>query len=116
MLTIFCVYQTEELYPRFVRAAAEPDHAWSTILARALDGEKDDISIWCQQQLKVGHEVAKYDLQTGVEEDQVAFFIEYWETQFAEYVAAGREEASEDVRSAVDRVIAALHGNVGGEI
>ena len=111
--TIFCVYRTDELYPRFVRAATDQDQAWEAILARTLDWEEDEVSVWCREQVALGHQVAKYDLQTAVEDDQVSFFVEYWETQFARYAATGNDEPPEDVRSAVDGVIAALRRDVG---
>ena len=114
MQTIFCVYQTEELYPRFVRASAQPDQAWEAILARALDGEDDDIAAWCHGQIQGGHQPARYDLQSGVDEDQVSFFVEYWETIFAQYVS-DVDSMSEDARSAVDGVIAALRRDASSE-
>ncbi|MGB3556300.1 MAG: hypothetical protein WBA25_16855 [Jannaschia sp.] len=113
MQTIFCVYRSDELYPRFVRAAADPEQAWDAILARTLDWEDDDVSTWCRAQIEGGYQVAKYDLQTEVEDDQVVFFVEYWETLFAGYAGAGGNKPSEDVRSAVDRVIAALRRDAG---
>ena len=113
MQTIFCVYRTDELYPRFVRAATDQDRAWEAILAKTLDWEDDEVSVWCREQIEAGHQVAKYDLQTTVEDDQVGFFVEYWETQFARYIADSDEELPEDVRSAVDGVIAALRRDVG---
>ena len=92
MQTIFCIYETDERFPRFVRSAADAAAAYEDILANALDGHEDDLSVWIASKIAEGKRVARYDLQSDVEDNDVLFFVGYWEGQFSDIV---RSEAAE---------------------
>ncbi len=96
MQTIFCIYETEERFPRFIRTASDPAAAFEDILANALDGYEDELSAWVASQIATGKRVARYDLQVDVEDSDAQFFLGYWEGQFADLVRSGSSSSQPD--------------------
>ena len=89
MQTIFCIYEVEERYPRFIRSASDPVAAFEDILANALDGHEDNLSAWVAFQIADGKRIARWDLQVDVEDTDAQFFLGYWEGLFADLVRSG---------------------------
>lgn len=116
MQTIFCVYETEERFPRFVRAAPNAAAAFEDILANALDGHEDDLSSWVASRIAEGKRIARYDLQVDVEDTDAQFFLGYWEGQFADLVRAGGAQdhsADDDELASARRVLEAIERKEG---
>lgn len=117
MQTIFCIYETEEQFPRFIRSAPDSAAAFEDILANALDGREDDLSVWAASQIAEGKRIARYDLQVGVEEADSQFFLGYWEGQFADMVRLGsgvtQPTDSDDELISARRVLDAIEQKEG---
>ncbi|UWQ81456.1 hypothetical protein K3725_20300 (plasmid) [Leisingera sp. S132] len=116
MQTIFCVYETEERFPRFVRSAPDADAAFQDILANALDCHEDDLSAWVASRIADEKRIARYDLQVDVADTDVQFFLGYWEGQFADLVSAGAAEddsMDEDELASARRVLEAIEQREG---
>lgn len=116
MQTIFCIYETEERFPRFVRSAPDAEAAFQDILANALDGHEDDLSAWAASRIEDGKRIARYDLQVDVEDADAQFFLGYWEGQFADLVcagAAGVPSMDEDELASARRVLEAIEQKEG---
>ena len=116
MQTIFCIYETDERFPRFIRSATDPAAAFEDILANALDGYEDDLSAWVASQIADGKRVARYDLQVDVADTDAQFFVGYWEGQFADIVRSesgiGRDGSDDELVSA-RRVLDAIEQKEG---
>ena len=104
MQTIFCIYETDERFPRFIRSAPDPMAAFEDILANALDGQEGDLFTWVASQIADGKRIAHYDLQVDVEDTDAQLFLEYWEGQFADLVCSDSDVNLASARRIMDAI------------
>ena len=104
MQTIFCLYETEERFPRFIRSAPNPRSAFEDILANALDGQEGDLFTWVASLIADGKRIARYDLQVDVEDTDTQFFLQYWEGQFADLVRSDSDVNLASARRVIDAI------------
>ena len=113
MATIIGLYGTDEGFPRHIIAAEDPQAEYESLIAGALDGEQGEIHSWIAERTLDQDEVRFEALQTNVTPAETAFYIGYWESQFAEVVRSSNGDRIQGPPGAL-AVLARIQERKGG--
>ena len=113
MATIIGLYGTDEGFPRHIIATDDPQAEYESLIAGALDGEQGEIHSWIAARTLDQAEVRFEALQTNVPTAETAFYVGYWESQFAEVVRSSNGDRIQGPTSAL-AVLARIRERKGG--